>query len=58
MRFTKMNGAGNDFLLINNIQEQIPPEEFPRIARILCHRRLSIGADGLMAVDRPEQGGD
>ena len=58
MRFTKMNGAGNDFLLFNNIEERIPPERFPEIARVLCHRRLSIGADGLMAVDRPEQGGD
>ena len=58
MRFTKMNGAGNDFLLLNNLEEKIPPEDLPRIARILCHRRLSIGADGLMAVDRPERGGD
>ena len=58
MRFTKINGAGNDFLLLNNLEEKIPPEELPKIARILCRRRLSIGADGLMAVDRPEQGGD
>ncbi len=58
MRFTKMNGAGNDFLLINNLEEHIPPADLPRIARTLCHRRLSIGADGLMAVDAPEQGGD
>jgi len=58
MRFTKMNGAGNDFLLINNMEERIPAEAFPQLARTLCHRRLSIGADGLMAVDHPEQGGD
>ena len=58
MRFTKMNGAGNDFLLLNNLEEKIPPQELPKIAKVLCRRRLSIGADGLMAVDRPEQGGD
>lgn len=58
MRFIKMNGAGNDFIIINNLIEQIPEEDFPEIARTLCHRHLSIGADGLMAVESPRQGGD
>ena len=43
MKFCKMNGAGNDFLILNNMEEQIPHSRFPEIARILCHRRLSIG---------------
>ena len=58
MRFTKMNGAGNDFIILNNLEEHIAPALFPQIARTLCHRRLSIGADGLMVVDTPRQGGD
>ena len=58
MRFWKMNGAGNDFLILNNMEERIPPEELPRIARTLCERRLSVGADGLMAVEAPREGGD
>ena len=58
MQFTKMNGAGNDFILLNNLTEHIPHAQFPSIARTLCHRRLSIGADGLMVVDAPRQGGD
>ena len=58
MHFWKMNGAGNDFIILNNLQEHLPAEEFPRIARILCHRRFSIGADGLMVVDAPQAGGD
>jgi len=58
MRFTKMNGAGNDFLILNNWEERLPEEAFPALARRLCHRQLSIGADGLMAVDRPLSGGD
>lgn len=58
MRFTKMNGAGNDFIILNNLEEHLPPERFPVIARTLCERRLSIGADGLMVVDAPTQGGD
>lgn len=58
MRFAKMNGAGNDFIILNNIEEQIGHSRLPELARTLCHRRLSIGADGLMAVERPRQGGD
>ena len=58
MQFTKMNGAGNDFIILNNLTENIPHAQFPSIARTLCHRRLSIGADGLMVVDAPRQGGD
>lgn len=58
MRFTKMNGAGNDFIILNNLTEHMDPALFPSIARTLCHRRLSIGADGLMVVDTPLLGGD
>jgi len=58
MRFWKMNGAGNDFIILNNLEERLPLEALPQIARTLCERRLSIGADGLMVVDAPEQGGD
>ncbi len=58
MRFAKMNGAGNDFIILNNMEENIDHSRLPDLARTLCHRRLSIGADGLMAVERPRQGGD
>ena len=58
MRFWKMNGAGNDFLILNNLEERLPPEALPRIARTLCQRHMSIGADGLMAVEAADQGGD
>jgi diaminopimelate epimerase len=53
-----MNGAGNDFIILNNIEEGLPHEIFPAVARILCHRHLSIGADGLMVVERPQGEGD
>ncbi len=58
MRFWKMNGAGNDFVILNNLEEKLSPEDFPRVARVLCERHLSIGADGLMIVDAPTAGGD
>ena len=58
MKFWKMNGAGNDFIILNNLEEHLPAEDFPRLARVLCERHLSIGADGFMVVDAPTQGGD
>lgn len=58
LRFTKMNGAGNDFIILDNLTEHIPHDRFPAIAKTLCHRRLSIGADGLMVVEAPLRGGD
>ena len=53
-----MNGAGNDFIILNNLEERLPADTFPHLARTLCHRCLSIGADGLMVVDRSENGCD
>lgn len=58
MQFCKMNGAGNDFIIINNLREALPHEKFPALARTLCHRHLSIGADGLMVVERSTGGAD
>lgn len=58
MKFTKMHGAGNDFIIINNIEEKLPVSKLSDLAEKLCHRRLSIGADGLMVVDHAEFGGD
>ena len=35
MKFWKMNGAGNDFIILNNLEEGLPLEAFPRIAKTL-----------------------
>lgn len=53
MKFWKMNGAGNDFLIINNIEEKLPLDRMPEIVATLCERHLSIGADGFMVVEKP-----
>ncbi len=58
MRFTKTHGAGNDFIIINMMEESIEVDIIPELARRLCHRQTGIGADGLMLVDRAENGGD
>jgi len=49
LSFTKMNGAGNDFVMIDNRAGEFALEG-DRIAR-LCDRHRGIGADGLIAAE-------
>ena len=46
MRFTKMHGLGNDFIVIEAVEKEYFPT--PNDARRLCNRRTGIGADGLL----------
>ena len=52
MKFWKMNGAGNDFIIFNNMDAQLPIEQYCEITREVCERHMSIGADGTMVVDK------
>lgn len=58
MEFTKIQGVGNDFITIDNMNLKLPLSKIPSIAKKLCERRVSIGADGLMVVDYPEGDAD
>lgn len=58
MHFTKMHGAGNDFIIINNIDGAIPESVLPELAAGLCAQHVSVGADGMMVVAAPRQGGN
>jgi diaminopimelate epimerase len=49
LRFTKMNGAGNDFILIDNRARDIDLNP-SQIAR-LCDRHRGIGADGILLLE-------
>lgn len=58
MKFVKMHGAGNDFIIINNIDGAIPLTRLPQLAAGLCTPHRSVGADGLMVVMPAQNGGD
>jgi diaminopimelate epimerase len=49
LRFSKYQGTGNDFILVDNREKIFPVENAP-IER-LCDRKFGIGADGLMLVE-------
>jgi diaminopimelate epimerase len=55
IRFTKMEGAGNDYIYIDLFQESIDDPE--RLAREMSHRRFGIGSDGLILI-APSQKAD
>ncbi|OPY58006.1 MAG: Diaminopimelate epimerase [Pelotomaculum sp. PtaU1.Bin035] len=48
MNFTKVQGLGNDFILINCFKEEVNPRDFPWLAAKMCDRHFGIGADGLV----------
>ena len=53
--FTKMNGAGNDFVMIHDANRSIPASG--EWIRRVCDRRRGVGADGVIFI-RPEDGVD
>lgn len=58
MHFTKMQGAGNDFIIISDWDGEICETSMKTLAETLCQRRISAGADGMMFVRKPQAGGD
>jgi len=45
MNFTKLQGAGNDFILVETKDTE---RDWPQMARTMCDRHFGIGADGLL----------
>lgn len=46
--FTKMAGAGNDFLVVEND----PKMDYKKIAPKMCARQTGVGADGILVLDK------
>lgn len=51
IRFTKMTGSGNDFILIDNRDLAIGNDNGRQLARTACRRKVSVGADGLILLE-------
>ena len=52
MKFTKMHGAGNDYVYVNCFEETIPDRV--KTAAAVSDRHFGIGADGLICLDPSE----
>jgi len=56
MKFYKFHGTGNDFIMIDNMSGRISLSSDE--AKKLCDRHFGVGADGVILVESPKQGGD
>ena len=56
--FTKMQGAGNDFVVLDNRFLHFTGDELAALAARVCPRRTGVGADGLLALDEPDAAAD
>ena len=55
MRFTKMEGCGNDYIYVNGFEEQIPQAEKSQLVRRLSDRHFGIGGDGVIFINPAEE---
>lgn len=60
MHFTKMNGAGNDFVILDEMDRPlgVAPEDIPALVYRLCSRHTGVGADGVILLQRPRGDAD
>jgi len=54
VEFTKMSGAGNDFIVLDNRFYHFDKRELAALALHWCPRRTGVGADGLLAMAVPD----
>lgn len=54
MKFSKMQGNGNDFLVIEDFNNELEGKE-SEIAKNLCNRKFGIGADGILIVRKNQK---
>ena len=52
IKFLKLTAAGNDFVLIDNRENIICSDLYQSLAKKFCDRRYSIGADGLIILEK------
>jgi diaminopimelate epimerase len=52
IEFWKMNGSGNDFILIDNREGRVPDKKMTAFVKGVCRRRESVGADGVIFIVR------
>lgn len=55
IKFTKMQGCGNDYVYVNGFTEKIPVEQKPELVRRLSDRHFGIGGDGVIFINPAEE---
>lgn len=55
IRFTKMQGCGNDYVYINGFTERLSQEKKPEFVRRVSDRHFGIGSDGVIFINPSEE---
>ena len=55
MKFTKMQGCGNDYVYINGFTEKLDQERKPEIVRMLSDRHFGVGGDGAIFINPSDE---
>ncbi|MDH5297926.1 MAG: diaminopimelate epimerase, partial [Desulfobulbaceae bacterium] len=53
--FTKLSGSGNDFIVIDHRTPILARAELASFARAVCRRKFSVGADGLILIEKSDE---
>ena len=53
--FMKMSGSGNDFILVDHRKPLLDVKRMKKFAQKVCRRRVSVGADGIIFIERSKQ---
>ena len=56
LRFVKMSGAGNDFVVVDNRDGVVHESDKSALALRACRRKIGVGADGLILIESPAGG--
>ncbi len=51
MKFTKMQGCGNDYIYVNGFEETVPPERKAELVQRLSDRHFGVGGDGVIFIN-------
>ncbi len=55
MKFTKMQGCGNDYVYVNGMEEVLAPEKKAEVVRFLSDRHFGIGSDGVIFINAAKE---
>lgn len=56
IKITKMQGCGNDFVVLDYVEYEKSGLSMPELAQKLCNRHFGIGADGMIIPDTTQNG--
>jgi len=54
LKYTKIQGLGNDFIIIDNRESKYTIDQLQKITKRVCSRKISVGADGFMAIEESD----